>query len=107
MRRAKTTSADQYSMQEFGGNESISDPHDGIPDKDILQENAELKEALLKKTPFQSALNQEHKFEVHKEKMVEIIDWLKKCKESMLPHFQLPGRPDKNRFGSVTSWNDK
>ena len=80
-RRAKTTSADQYSMQEFGGNESISDPHDGIPDKDILQENAELKEALLKKTPFQSALNQEHKFEVHKEKMVEIIDWLKKCKE--------------------------
>ena len=68
-------------MQEFGGNESISDPHDGIPDKDILQENAELKEALLKKTPFQSALNQEHKFEVHKEKMVEIIDWLKKCKE--------------------------
>ena len=80
-RGAKTTSTGQYSMQEFGGNESISDPDDDMPDKDILQENAELKEALLKKTSFQSALNQEHKFEIYKEKLVEIIDWLKNCEE--------------------------
>ena len=77
-----------------------SDSHDGMLDKDILQENAELKEALLKTTPFQNALNQEHKFEVHKEKMVEIIDWLKKCEEDMFPHLQYSGRPDKNRIGS-------
>lgn len=90
-RRAKPLSIGQYAVQEFEENESIGDLHNDVLDKkyesthiddenDILKENAELKEEPLKQT-FENTLDQEHKFEVYKEKLVEIIDWLKNCEE--------------------------
>ncbi len=73
--------------------------------KIILQENVEglEKEALLKSTAFQNALNQEHKFEVHKEKMVEIIDGLKKCEEICFLIFNSRGVLIKIESDLVTS----
>lgn len=92
--RTKPLSADQYLVQEFEGNESVNDSRDVVLDKkyhsnctndeeDNLQENVELKEALLKSTKFHNALNQEHRFEVSKYKLAEIIGWLKKCESSI------------------------
>lgn len=102
-REAIPISAVQYSVPEFEGNQSIHDSHDDMLDKDILQENVELKEALLKSTAFQNALNQEHKFEVHKEKMVEIIDGLKKCEEICFLIFNSRGVLIKIESDLVTS----
>lgn len=48
--------------------------------KSASQYAVQLKQALLKKA-FENTLDQEHKFEVNKEKLVEIVDLLENCKE--------------------------
>jgi hypothetical protein len=88
------TSAGQQIVQEVQGNQSIADSHGNNNDEainkkyqldaedengDLRRENADLKEALLKARTFRNALNLERKFEVHKDKLIEIIDRLKNC----------------------------
>lgn len=57
--------------KEFGANHN--DEHEWI-----LQENAELKEALKKATGFKNALK--HRYEVSKENLKEIMESLKNCR---------------------------
>ena len=115
--RTNPSSPDQYLVQEFEGNESVNESHDVVLDKkydsncindeeDILQENVELKEALLKTTKFHNALNQEHRFEVSKYKLAEIIGWLKKCEEICYLIFDYQGTLVRIEADNVKSEND-
>jgi hypothetical protein len=89
------TTAGQQLVQEVEENQSIADSHGNSNDEaldkkdqsdtkveieNLRQENAELKEALLK-VPFRNGLNLELKFEVHKDKLIEIIGRLKDCSD--------------------------
>jgi hypothetical protein len=95
-RKITQTSAGQQIVQDVQGNQSISGSDGNKNDKevdenalsnidietrDLQQENAELKEALLRAETFRNALNLKHKFEIGKDKLSEIIERLKNCAE--------------------------
>lgn len=116
----KQTSAGQQIVQEVQGNQSIAysdGNNDETLDKkyqpdtedengNLRQENAELKEALLRARTFRSALNLEKKFEVHKDKLIEIIDRLKNCGEKCYLIFNEQGDLVRIESDNMTRGND-
>lgn len=115
------TSAGQQIVQEVQGNQSIADSHGNNNDEainkkyqldaedengDLRRENADLKEALLKARTFRNALNLERKFEVHKDKLIEIIDRLKNCGQKCYLIFNEEGNLVRIEADNLKSGND-